>query len=192
MILYTTNFLDDARELLDEAAREPLARIRADRERVPAKIKPLLEYLEGHLFDRELNVNRLKRACNVRDNSLTLVFHAQVGASPKSYITERRLETAAWLLRETDLRIWQISELVGYSGLSVFGKAFDRWADERPGAYRKRFRESREEENGSFDGRVDDDFLAQALAGELPEEQAGRMIRQLLEIYHPELLARPG
>ena len=184
MILYSTNFLDESRALLEEAAQESLARIREDRDRVPAKLKPLLEYLEGHLFDQELNVNRLKRACNVRDNSLTLVFHAHVGTSPKSYISDRRLETAAKLLRESDLRIWQISEMVGYSGLSVFGKAFDRWADERPGIYRRRFRKPQFEKNG-FEAKIDAEFLAKAVSGSLSDEQANALIRRLLEIYRP-------
>lgn len=188
MILYATNFLDESRVLLAEAAHETLARLRADRERVPPKIKPLLGYLEEHLFDRDLNVNELKRACNVRDNSLTMVFHSETGASPKVYITDRRLETAARLLRDTDLRIWLISEMVGYSGLSVFGKAFDRWAGERPGTYRRRFRELSEGRKEAFDGTIDDDFLARALAGKLPAERAGALIRRLIDLYRPGLL----
>ncbi len=186
VILYSTSFYDQSRALLDEASRDALARIRADRDRAPAKIKPLLAYIESHLYDPQLNVNRMKAECNVRDNSLTLVFHAKLDAAPKSYISQRRLETAAQLLRDTQLRLWQIAELVGYSCLSVFGTAFDRWAGERPSTYRRRLHSAAQLPlKGAVGVKVDDEFLKEAVAGKLPEAHACALIRRLLEIYRP-------
>ncbi len=191
MILYATNFLDQSRALLADASRDALARIHADHERAPAKIKPLLEYIEGHLFDPQLNVNRMKAACNVRDNSLTLLFHAKLDAPPKIYISQRRLETAAELLRETQLRLWQIAQLVGYSGLSVFGRAFDRWAAERPSAYRRRLQSAAQHPlKGVLGVKVDDEFLEQAVAGTLPDDHACALIRRLVEIYRAQASAQ--
>lgn len=180
---HTVSFLEEAKLLRDTAAHESLERIRADRSKAPPRVKPLLEYLEGHLFEKSLNVNHLKQACGIRDNSIALLFHAQVGQSPKAYISERRLETAAKLLRESDLRIWQISELVGYSGLAVFGKAFARWSGQRPGRFREEARELVAAGEDPFEGPVDDQYLRMALAGALPTRQACSLIRRLLTIY---------
>lgn len=122
---------------LRTAASPTLERIRQDRVEAPKRIQPLLAYLEKHIFDRALNVHQMKVACGIRDNSVAILFHSQIGQTPKAYISSRRMETAARLLRGTDLRIWEISELVGYSGLGVFSKAFNRWAGQRPLNYRR-------------------------------------------------------
>ncbi len=170
---------------LDVAASDALARIRQDRERVSEKMKPLLEYLEDHLFDPRLNIARLKEACGVRDNSIAIVFHSQVGHPPKVYITQRRLETAATLLRDTDLRIWRIAELVGYTGLSVFSKAFGRWAGQRPRAYRQQLHETAggDLSDPSVGTSLSDSELSMALEGSLPVPQACLILRRLHSIY---------
>ena len=119
-------------ELLKMAAAESIERIRRDRAEAPERVKPLLAYLEEHVFDQGLNVKRLLRACCVGEDSLVITFHSAVGQPPRRYIEDLRLETARRLLAETDLAIWQISELVGFSDLAVFSHAFlRRGASER-------------------------------------------------------------
>lgn len=128
---------NQAQALLRRAAGAALERIAGDRSRSPWKVRPLLDYLEANLFDPDLNVDQLKRACGVRDNSIAVAFHSAVGQPPGAYISERRLETAGKLLCETKLPIWQISDLVGYSSIQVFSRSFSRWAGKSPGAYRR-------------------------------------------------------
>ena len=177
-------FLDEAQSLLERAAEPALQQIRTDRLRVTTRLKPLLTYLENHLFDPALNVSNLKRACGIRDNSIAILFHAEVGSSPKSYISDRRLETAGALLRESDLRVWQIGELIGYSSLGVFSKAFNRWAGKRPKVYRN----EAEARAGAtsierFRPSLDPETLRRALDGELESDEAAPLIRRLLELY---------
>ncbi len=124
--------------LLRAAAQETFERIQQDRDRAPARIKPLLTYLEEHLFDADLDFNHLKRACGIRDNTLPIQFHTALGLPPYGYIEDCRLETACRLLRDYDLRIWQVSEMLGYSSIQVFSRAFKRWSGLRPTAFRKR------------------------------------------------------
>ena len=117
---------DHSQQLLASAAIESLERIRLDRARAPQRLKPLLAYIEDNLFDSTLDVNQLKRSCGVRDNSVPIQFHSAVGRPPHGYIEDRRLETACRLLADTNLKIWQISELLGYSSIQVFSRAFSR------------------------------------------------------------------
>lgn len=128
---------NQAQALLKRAAGAALERIAGDRARSPWKVRPLLGYLETNLFDPDLNVDQLKRACGVRDNSIAVAFHAAVGQPPGAYITERRLETAGKLLRESKLPVWQVSDLVGYSSIQVFSRSFSRWAGKSPNSYRR-------------------------------------------------------
>lgn len=171
-------------DLFRTAATPSLERIRRDRADAPKRLEPLLEYLEKHLFDRSLNVHQMKMACGIRDNSVAILFHSQIGQTPKAYISSRRMETAARLLRGSDLKIWEISELVGYSGLGVFSKAFHRWAGQRPLSYR------RQDDAGPHpsdlpipSASADGEFLRSPLVGEAeapdPELSLERLRQQL-------------
>ncbi len=179
---------DQAYLILKSAAGESLERIQLDRAKAPQRIKPLLAYIEEHLFDPTLDVNHLKRACGVRDNSVPIQFHSAVGRPPHGYIEDRRLETACRLLATTDLKIWQISELLGYSSIQVFSRAFSRWSGQRPTLYRKKSRR-RLGNRGSYPAVVTDrlsfdpESLGRALAGELPEHEATVLIERLLRLY---------
>lgn len=168
------------------AAQPAYERIRRDRDRASLRLRPMLEHIEGHIFNAKLNVNQLKKACRIRDNSITILFHSQIGHSPKTYISERRLETASRLLRDSDLRVWKIAEMVGYSGLGVFSKAFNRWAKQRPNAFRRQAREIACELPSSPLPTVE--FMDRALSGALNDHEAGRLLKRLLELY-PQLFA---
>lgn len=185
---------DHSRQLLAHAATESIERIRSDRARAPQRLKPLLAYIENNLFDATLDVNQLKRRCGVRDNSVPIQFHSAVGRPPHGYIEDRRLETACRLLSDTNLKIWQISELLGYSSIQVFSRAFSRWSGQRPTQFRKKARMRQAEEsadgaNGAIHNGAEKHFffgpdaLRKALAGEMSHDEASALISRLVKLY---------
>ncbi len=182
-------------KLLEQAAQESVERIQLDRRKAPQRLKPLLAYIEENLFNPTLDVNQLKRSCGVRDNSVPIQFHSAVGRPPHGYIEDRRLETACRLLADTHLKIWQISELLGYSSIQVFSRAFSRWSGQRPTLFRKKARrggdvgeQPGQASNDSGRKRFDRSLIAteslrKALEGELPHEEAKTLIDTLLGLY---------
>ncbi len=130
----------EASRQLVAAAADVRRRIRVDRGRVGPKLAPLLAHIEANLFDPALTVGRMKVACGVRDNSISSEFHAAIGRPPSAYIASCRMETAIRLLRDTNLEVWKLSDLLGYSSLQVFSRAFVRWGGMRPSAYRRKAR----------------------------------------------------
>ncbi len=182
-------------KLLAEAARESIERIQLDRRKSPQRLKPLLAYIEENLFNPTLDVNQLKRSCGVRDNSVPIQFHSAVGRPPHGYIEDRRLETACRLLAESHLKIWQISELLGYSSIQVFSRAFSRWSGQRPTLFRKKARRGNAPERGREERRrgsgrkrfdrslIATESLRKALDGELPHDEAKTLIDRLLALY---------
>ncbi len=175
--------LDRAQALLSNAAQPALARINQDRSTAPAKLRLLLDYLEENLFDPALNVAQLMLICKVRDHSLSLAFCAALGQGPRAYIEEHRLQTAVRLLTKTDLKIWQVAELLGYSSLSTFSRAFSRWAGSRPGAFRHRQRQAVVTVSTRQDALHSTQLWRQAMSGGLEREQAGRLIERLKTLY---------
>ncbi|MEL7059237.1 MAG: AraC family transcriptional regulator [Acidobacteriota bacterium] len=178
--------LPSPEDLRRAAAEESIEQIRRDAAQAPERIRALLFYIEQHLFDRELNVNRLKEACRVRDNSIAIHFHAAVGKPPHSYISHRRLETGARLLHASDLPVWRISELLGFSSIQVFSRAFFRWAGLRPTVFRRTARDQGVEmlvPQVAVDG---ESYWRRAMNGELDVDEAADLIRRLIELYLPK------
>lgn len=178
--------------VLEAASVESIERIRSDHAKAPQRLKPLLAYIEEHLFDPSLDVNQLKRNCGVRDNSVPIQFHSAVGRPPHGYIEDRRLETACVLLGNSNLKIWQISELLGYSSIQVFSRAFSRWSGQRPTSYRKKARQRRD--MGETAPKLEESLTARtetlrrALAGELSLDEANALIARLRQMYpEPDL-----
>ncbi len=123
---------------LRHAAAPVLERIRRDRSQAPPRLVGFLAYLEEHIFDSGLSVSRIKEECGIGDNSLLMQFTSALGRTPWAYIEDRRLETACRLLTRSRLKIVRIAEILGYSSLQVFSRAFTRWSGERPSKYRGR------------------------------------------------------
>ena len=69
-------------------------------------------------------------------------FREATGATPKQYITEKRMYKAVQLIQDTDLPFCQIAEEVGYHDFSTFFKNFCRMSSCSPTEYREKFRQS--------------------------------------------------
>lgn len=161
-------------QLLAVAAAATLERIREDKQRSPAQLRPLLDYLETHLFDAGLDVKHAKKACGIRDNTLPLCFHHALSLPPYAYIEDCRMEVGCNLLRDTDLKIWQVAQLLGYSTLQVFSRAFKRWSGVRPSEFRNRAADM---------PSVSLSALVRTAEGMLEKHEADRLARHLARIY---------
>ncbi|MEZ4362987.1 MAG: AraC family transcriptional regulator [Kofleriaceae bacterium] len=63
-------------------------------------------------------------------------FAQVVGVSPLAYVTARRLDLAARLLRESEQSLGEIAQAVGYESEFAFSRAFKRSRELAPGRYR--------------------------------------------------------
>jgi|GEM_PF-1944550 len=180
-----------AQRSLEVAATETLDRVRTDQGRAKGHVGSMLKHIEHNLFDPSLDVKQLKRRCGVRDNSIPMQFHAQLGQPPHAYIESCRLNVACRLLRDSELKVWQIAILCGYSGIQVFSRAFTRWSKVRPSAYRRGARRqpkktvqpARRVARSEIAASNEAETLRRALDGELDAKQASRLIHRLLSLY---------
>ena len=172
--------LDHDQKLLEAAAQRPRQRIRTDRGKASARVKPLLAHIDDNLFDPGLSSPSMMAACKVRDHSMATVFTRETGATPTGYIRDRRMETAARLLTETDLKIWMIGHLVFDCDLASFSAAFKRWSGSSPNAYRKAARKAaREADSVGHDLRKIGETLLGGGLAELTADQLDHLIRYL-------------
>lgn len=186
-----------------EAAAATLNEISRLARAAPPRIAGMLVYIRDHLFDGDLSVHKVKKECRLRDNSIALHFHRQLGVPPGTFITECRLAVAERLLSGTWLPIWKITELLGYSSIQVFSRAYFRRKGRRPSVFRRSGAAAAEAQaaapplaappsGGAAPASREPDLLRRALAGHLDDQEAAELVCRLLEIYPPHRRSPAG
>lgn len=101
----------------------------------------VVDYISRYYTDKNLSLNMLADVMQMNYYTLSRMFKECIGTSFVGYLTSVRLESAKLLLVETDKKIEQIAEETGFYSSGTFIKAFKKYYNETPGAYRKRQRE---------------------------------------------------
>lgn len=83
----------------------------------------LMHYIDTHIYTMK-NAGELADLTNYNYSYLSNLFHSATGQTLSFYFQKKRLETAAELLHEKDLQITQIAQMLQYSSLYAFSKAF--------------------------------------------------------------------
>jgi len=80
-------------------------------------------------------VDALANEANLSRSGFAVRFKMRVGATPQTYLQRYRFSRAVQLL-QTNAKIYEIAQRVGYDSESSFSKAFKRLMGKSPGAYR--------------------------------------------------------
>ncbi|MFK7693043.1 response regulator [Paenibacillus sp. HJGM_3] len=121
-------------EKLIETGSRYLERQRKESSRLIEKTK---QFIVANLKD----ITREKAASHIHLNPayLSRVFKRETGQSLIDYIIQAKMDRAKILLTESNLRIVDVCEEIGYENYSHFGQAFKKKVGITPLEYRKRF-----------------------------------------------------
>ena len=102
------------------------------------RIAPAIDRINAHINDHEmLKEENLAKLCNISISTLRRAFIKHVGMSPKVYINQTRMAYAEYLLKNTNMSIFEISSKVGYGEVSGFNRIFKSVFSISPSEYRK-------------------------------------------------------
>ncbi|WP_306324206.1 MULTISPECIES: helix-turn-helix transcriptional regulator [unclassified Streptomyces] len=87
--------------------------------------------------DAELNLDAVAAHAGYSRSHFVRAFKAAYGQTPGQYLSQRRIERAAEMLRTCDLTITEICHLVGFTGLGTFTTRFKQHTGQTPGEYRR-------------------------------------------------------
>jgi AraC-like DNA-binding protein len=114
----------------DLAAREELAAARPE-----TTLRRAQSYIENNL-GKPLSLQEIARASYISRAKLAVLFREQTSQTVWEYVTERRIEEAKSLLRDTDMAIENVGRLIGFSNLSHFCTRFMKVVGQPPGEFR--------------------------------------------------------
>ena len=100
------------------------------------RIKNISIWLQQH-FDESIDLDALARANGFSRASFFRKWKQLFPLSPVQYLLDLKLQTAAKLLKETDLPVSQIVSEVHFSGTTAFYKRFYAAFGMMPDRYRK-------------------------------------------------------
>ena len=89
-----------------------------------------------HNLYANLSLDELAALCHLSTSSFKRKFKEVFGDSPKKYITKKKVEKAAALLKSDNLRISDIAYDVGFDSLATFNRNFTNIYGKSPTEYR--------------------------------------------------------
>ena len=89
-----------------------------------------------HNIYSNLSLDELARLCHLSKSSFKRKFNDVFKSSPKKYISQKKIEKAAELLRSDNLRISDIAYDVGFDSLATFNRNFTSTYGKSPTEYR--------------------------------------------------------
>jgi len=89
-----------------------------------------------HNIYSNLSLNELARLCHLSLSSFKRKFEEVFKTSPKKYISQKKIEKAAELLKTENLRISEIAYDVGFDSLATFNRNFTAKYGKSPSNYR--------------------------------------------------------
>lgn len=93
-------------------------------------------HMNSH-YDEKINLDFYAELAGLSKGRYMHVFKNATGLSPYAYVLRLRFERAALLLRETELSVTEISELIGTEDVLYFSRMFRKYYGISPEKYRK-------------------------------------------------------
>ena len=109
---------------------------RLDRSSADEQVDKAQQLLREDLRSR-WTVTSLARRVGLSRPVFARRFREATGRSPMKYLAEQRMQRAAELLRDSRFSLAQIGVAVGYDSEFAFNRAFKRWHQIAPGAFRR-------------------------------------------------------
>lgn len=106
-------------------------------------IKRVYYYMEKN-YSQDLKLETIAKFFNYNSAYLGKIFRKEIGESFNNVLDMIRITNARRLLEETDLKVYQVSEQVGYGNLDYFYIKFKKYMGVSPKEYRKKLNASGE------------------------------------------------
>lgn len=123
-----SNLLENRKSIMGHYNSSPLAHLKALSLATEDKtfIASLDKKIDENLKDPDLNVEKLANHMNMSRSTLYRKIKEISNLSPNELINITRLKKAAYLLKTSNARIYEISESVGFRSQSSFGRSFQK------------------------------------------------------------------
>lgn len=103
------------------------------------KIHKLEAYVEKHYGDKGLSIQRISQHLDLSLNYTCGLFKKKTGRTINDYIISLRVRKARDMLKDRDIRIYEIADRAGFRNANYFARIFKKKTGFSPSEYREKF-----------------------------------------------------
>jgi len=90
-----------------------------------------IQFINQNLF-RPLSLTIVAEHIGISSSYLSSLFFRETGGQFSEYVTQRRMEKAMELLRTSDYKVYEVSEMVGIQSYRYFSRLFKEYTGQAP------------------------------------------------------------
>lgn len=106
----------------------------------PDEITRAINYIDSHYYKPDLTLYEAASEAGFSEKYFSTLFSRKMGMSFSSYMKHLRIHHAKTMLKETNMKLKEISEAVGYNSVEYFVRVFSAQEGVSPSSYRKQSR----------------------------------------------------
>lgn len=133
--------IEDLKVWVIEYAKEMLENMSLNRGKYSPAVRQAIEYMYEY-YGESISLTDVAANVYLNQNYFSQLFKEEVGDNFSNYLTMIRIEKAQQLLKDTNMKTYEVAEKVGYPNLSYFSRTFKKYTGQSPNAYRNSDKES--------------------------------------------------
>lgn len=88
-------------------------------------------------IDKKISLTEISSVLGISKNYFCSLFKQEIGENFLNYVTRLKMQRAKYLLKEKNMRIYEVCNLLGYVDTTYFTQLFKRYCDMTPQEYKK-------------------------------------------------------
>lgn len=109
-----------------------------DKQTLESVLNMAKKYIDDNLA-HDVSLNTVSKYVNMNPSYFSRFFHNRTGIKFSTYVEHIRINKAKKLLKDPDIKAYEVAELVGYGNSHYFGQLFKKYTGQTISDYRKRF-----------------------------------------------------
>ena len=134
--IYQAGSLEEICRITEEAIKAFELWLQKMEQGARSDIDRVKQYIQYHV-NEDLSIDKLAAQVYLSQGYLSSVFKKETGMNLSRYIRQCRMEKAKELLKNTNMKVVQICEKVGFANVSYFCQNFREYCGVSPDKYRK-------------------------------------------------------
>jgi two-component system response regulator YesN len=99
-------------------------------------VRQACNYVVDHI-DEKIRLTEISDVLGISKNYFCGLFKQETGENFLNFVTKLKMQRAKYLLKEKNLRIYEVSNLLGYIDTTYFTQLFKKYCDMTPKEYKK-------------------------------------------------------
>lgn len=130
-----SQILDEVLEIYEDCMKY-LQGASGEHDNLSKSVKDIVNYINHHYIE-DITLDQISKMVELSRTYVCGLFKKEMGINITNYIMNYRIEKAKELLRDTNLKSYEISEKVGFIDESYFSRTFKKVTGQSPNAYKK-------------------------------------------------------